>query len=252
MNQLNSILNTALDIGELMLKSGAEVWRVEDTITRICNAYGCDTSHVFSITSLIVATATKDQNQVTQSRRIKGYETNLKKVEDLNELSRHICSNTPSFSEINSTIHSINTKDNLRLIRKFSAHIIISFVFTIIWGGKIRDALAAVIVSLLIFAMDMYFNRIKINRLAYTLLCSLVAGFAATGLNAVGLCMHTDKVVIGNVMLLIPGISLTNGIRDLLCGDIVSGLLRLCESILIAISIAVGFAIPLFIVGGGL
>lgn len=250
MNRLNTILNVALDIGELMLKSGAEVWRVEDTISRICNAYGCDSSHVFSITSLIVATVTKNQNQVTQSRRIKGYETNLKKVEDLNELSRRICTDTPSVTEINEIIRSINAKDNLRLIRKFLAHIIISFVFTIIWGGQPKDAVAAVIVSLLIFGMDMFFNRIKINRLAYALLCSLVAGFAATGLNATGLCLHTDKVVIGNVMLLIPGISLTNGIRDLLCGDIVSGLLRLCESILIAISIAVGFAIPLFMAGG--
>ena len=56
--------------------------------------------------------------------------------------------------------------------------------------------------------------------------------------------------MIGNIMLLIPGMALTNSIRDLLCGDIVAGLLRLVESLLIALAIAAGYSIPLILLGG--
>ncbi len=85
--------------------------------------------------------------------------------------------------------------------------------------------------------------------LAYTVVCASIAGFAAIGLVNLGLADNLNAIIIGNVMLLIPGVGLTNGIRDLLCGDIVSGLLRLCESILVAISVAIGFAIPLLMIG---
>ena len=250
MSQVNEILGLAMDIGELMLKSGAEVWRVEDTISRICTAYGCVHTDVFSITSLIIATTKKDGEYASQSRRVYTYESNLKKVEDLNELSRNICATKPSLSQVDLRIKEILSNDSIKTGRRLAAHLIVSFSFAIFFGGSIRDGFAAMLVAMLIFLLDIFLNRGRINRLAYTLVCSFMAGVMAVALAKAGLATHIDKVIIGNVMLLIPGIALTNGIRDILCGDIVTGLLRLCESILIAVSIAIGFAIPLIIMGG--
>ena len=67
----------------------------------------------------------------------------------------------------------------------------------------------------------------------------------------IGIGDHVDKIMIGGIMLLIPGIAMTNSIRDMLIGDIVTGLLRFVNSVLIAGAIACGFALPLILMGGG-
>lgn len=61
---------------------------------------------------------------------------------------------------------------------------------------------------------------------------------------------HADKVLIGIIMLLIPGIILTNSIRDILLGDIISGSLRLVEAILMAATLALGMMAAIWLMGG--
>ena len=86
------ILHEALNIGEQMLICGGEVSRVEDTISRICRAYGMKKVDVFSITSCIIVTIETEEGElVTQTRRVGGYETNLNRLAELNALSREIC-----------------------------------------------------------------------------------------------------------------------------------------------------------------
>ena len=88
----NRVLAAILDIGELLLESGAEVMRVEDTITRLCQAYGFLRSDVFTITSSIVLTVQMEGGRVmTQTRRVRTRQTDLGAVEKLNALSREVC-----------------------------------------------------------------------------------------------------------------------------------------------------------------
>lgn len=89
------ILTCAINIGEQLLINGAEISRVEDTISRICSAYGVRQSHIFSIAScIIVSLETSDGEWITQTRRILNYGTNMYKLDRLNNLSRKICSGT--------------------------------------------------------------------------------------------------------------------------------------------------------------
>jgi len=57
-------------------------------------------------------------------------------------------------------------------------------------------------------------------------------------------------MIIGNIMLLIPGIAFTTALRDIINGDTLSGLLGLCEAILRALAVAIGFAVVLLLTGG--
>lgn len=65
-----------------------------------------------------------------------------------------------------------------------------------------------------------------------------------------GLGQNPDKIIIGNIMLLIPGIALTTSLRDMINGDTISGLLGLSEAVLKALAIAIGFAAVLMRMGG--
>lgn len=93
----NELLTCALDIGELMLISGAEIGRVEDSVKRIVSAYDIARADIFTITSNIVVTLTPGSGvPITQTRRILRYDTDLEKLHSLNNLSRYICREKPN------------------------------------------------------------------------------------------------------------------------------------------------------------
>ena len=100
----------AMTIGEQLLISGAEVGRVEDTIRRICLAYGAERVDVFSITSSIVTTMYGEFGICTQTRRVRGMANDLGKLDDLNQLSRYICAHRPEPSEIGSRLSEIDRR----------------------------------------------------------------------------------------------------------------------------------------------
>lgn len=247
----DSILSSALDIGRLMLESGAEITRVEDTISRICHSYEMNRIDVFSITSLIVVSIqTKDNKNITQTRRIYSYSNNLYKLEELNSLSRYICKYKPHLSEIQTKLKDIDTHIYPKKWRLCVGSIIASSVFTIFFHGNIHDAITAGIIGIIIFMLNNFSKKRSTIPVVRTLICSFIAGLSSILLVKIGLGSNVDKIMIGTIMLLIPGIPTTNAIRDLLSGDIMSGFLRLIESVITAIAIACGFALSLIMLGG--
>ena len=65
-----------------------------------------------------------------------------------------------------------------------------------------------------------------------------------------GLCHNMDMVIIGTIMLLIPGLTIGTSVRDMLCGDIVTGSIRFIQSLLLACVIAFGYGVAMLLVGG--
>lgn len=249
-SELEDILTAAMDIAEEMLRVGAEVNRVEDTLSRICRAYGSEDVEVFSITSLIIASLrTVDGEVLTQTRRAKTRSTDLTRLENYNALSRYICASRPSAEEIREHIAVIRTGTPRRLIRDIAGYALAAGGFALFFGGNAFDGISAALIGLFIFLMEKRARPTSANMLIYTLLCSAVSGTAAALLCRIGLPINPDKVMIGDIMVLIPGMAITNSIRDLFCGDTMTGLLRLAESVVTSAAIAVGFAIPILIFG---
>ena len=89
--KFETTLACIMDVGEIMLTSGAEVNRVEDTVQRMAKAYGCSRVDVFTITSSIVVTVHREGQIHTQTRRIRDYCNDIAKIEACNTLSRRIC-----------------------------------------------------------------------------------------------------------------------------------------------------------------
>lgn len=240
------VLKVILDIGEAMLVSGGEVSRVEDTIARICRAYGMSRINVFIITTSIVVTVSdQDGEMLTQTRRIYSYSTNFTKLELLNDLSRTLCETIPDISYMEDQLEGIQAAPMYTERTYYLAYALISASFTIFFGGSLWDAGAAALIGILLRYLLFVNRRLEMNFIVNNLMCSLVGGLLAVVLTRIGFGESVDKIVIGNIMLLIPGISLTNSIRDMINGDIMSGVMRLSEAIIISIAIAVGFAIVL-------
>ncbi len=248
------VMECALDMGETMLRCGAEILRVEDTITRICTTYGGGIVDVFTILSLIILSWKTDAGEnYTLTRRINPHSTDLDKLEDLNALSRYICENKPPCGEITQRIGEIMAPKERRIRKsKMAGYVLLASAFAIFFGGNLRDGLAAGIVAVLMYLWDYFFSAHGRNRVVYSLFMSIVAGVLCSLSVVIGIGQNVDKVMIGSIMLSIPGINLMNALRDMMCGDIITGILRLAEALMVAVAIAAGFGIAIMMFGGGL
>ena len=248
--ETEKLLGLALDIGEEMLISGAEVGRVEDSMRRILSTYAMQRVDVFTITSSIVVTVTDaDGNTLTQTRRIRQYETDLDKLHALNDLSRRICAQRPSFAEIKGAIAEIVKSKPYPVPVQALAFAVIAGSFTLFFGGTFLDAAASALIGLLLKFVVLLLGRTGVNRVFANVIHSLFVSALALLCTAVGFGAHPDSIIIGNIMLLIPGIGMTNAIRDVISGDIIAGILRFCEAVVIALAIAAGYSIAALLCG---
>ena len=245
-----SVLNLALDIGKSMIKCGAEISRVEETIVRICYAYGMKQTEVFSIISMITVT-TFDENgkSFTQSRRMYSYATNLGKLEKLNSLSREICVSKCEVAAAKQKLAQINCEKGVFHLSALIGHMLGAGAFTIFFGGSLLDAVAAMPIAIVIYLMNTFIKVRGMNKLFYTALCSAISGCLAFVFAKVGFGNNPDLIMIGDIMLIIPGLMLINSVREMLCGDVMSGFFRMVESMFVAAAIACGFAVPILIFG---
>lgn len=245
-----SILSLAMDIGKSMIQCGAEIDRVEETIIRICHAYGMKKTEVFSIVSMInVTTVDADGHAFTQSRRVYSYSTNLGRLERLNSLSRQICSQSVTFDGAREILDEISGEKNGFHVTACIGAVLAAGGFAVFFGGTWKDCLAAMPIAVMIYLMNTYIKARGMSKLFYTALCSIVSGFLAIFFVKIGFGSNPAMIMIGDIMLIIPGVTLINSIREMLCGDLMSGLLRLLEALILSITIACGFSIPIILCG---
>lgn len=240
-------LTAVLDAGELLLQNGAEVSRVEDTIQRLGRRCGFVRVDVFTITSSIVVTARRaDGECFTQTRRIRSRNTDLGKVEQVNALSRRYCAGQLPPDAFAAALDRVRTAPPAPVWMPLLLYMGISCSLSVFFGGNGWDGAAAALSGMVLFSMICLSDTLQMNSLLQTVVCSAVTAATVLLLVRVGLGVHPDKIMIGNIMLLIPGLQLTSSLRDMINGDTISGLLTLSEALLKAVSVALGFSLVLF------
>ncbi len=244
------LLHLLLDMGELMFCSGGEVHRVENTLTLMGKAYGAVETNVLVITASIVITMKfADGNLITESRRVENPGSNkLWRLENLNALSRKCCEQQIPIDQLETEIKNCKKPTNLWLFYLGSA--LAAGAFSVFFGGSIFDGLASSFFALIVCFFQRKFVNIFPNNIIFNLVCSFVVGVLISLTSKFIPLLSDDMVIIGVIMLLIPGIAFTNSVRDILVGDTISGIMRLIESLLWAAGIAIGFMLAILLVGG--
>lgn len=248
-----NILSAILDVAVSLAEAGAEISRIEESITRMCSAYNFGRIDAYATTShILVSVETKDGESKMLQRRVFGSSLNIEKMHRLNSLVRYISAGAPTAQEIKEKNAEINTtkKNSAYILPLFYAIIAVAFAF--FFGCRnLNEAVVAFLVGNGIGVLDVLFGKIQINKILMRFVCSLFASLLVRFFISVGFITNPDYVIIGNIMSLIPGIGITNALRDLLSGDIITGILRSIEALLLTVAIALGFALPSIILGGG-
>lgn len=248
----DKLLNVSVELGCQLMSSGAEIYRVEESVRRLLQAYDLESPEVFAIPNcVIVSVTTPEGHPITRMRRIGVHGTNIELLERCNDLCRQLCAHQPPVEEARARLAALTDSTP----RYAPWQILLGYgltpaFFSPLFGGGFRDALCALIGGLTVGFCLLYAGRlIGSNGFFRTAICSAVGSLISLLLVRLGLGVSVDIVTISTLMVLVPGVALTNAMREIMAGDIISGLSRAADSILTATAIAMGSAVGVAIGG---
>jgi len=237
----NSLLELATTVAHRLAMSGAETFRVEDTVLLIMQAYGVE-AEAFAIPNcLTVSIETPDGIPMTRMKRIGYHDNDLDCVERYSNLSRRICREKP---DPKVALQWLKEADQVKRKFPLPVHLAGSFLgacgYSIFFGGSFADSLFAGICGIVVGLVNMLMDRLKANAFFRTIIASFLMAVLAYGLSVLGIVNNADTVIIGTLMILVPGLLFTNALRDIIYGDTNSGLNRIVMVFMIAVAIALG------------
>ena len=239
----NKVIDVVLIAGRILLEAGAETYRIEDTMNRIAHSYGLHDTYSF-VTSTAIIFSLNDRTS-TRLIRIRERTTDLEKIALTNSLSRKISSKQLTIDEAKNELLQLKRAS---LQFSFLTNLIAAFVacgfFLFMFGGVASDAWIACLaggIAFLTFSFVQKYIQIKFFS-EFVASISIAAIFTK-----LGIAKNQDIITIASVMPLVPGILITNAIRDLLAGELLAGMSRGVEAALTAFAIGAGVAIVLLL-----
>lgn len=238
----NRLLHTILDVGEALMCSGAEVNRVEDTMGRLARAYGAREVNVMAITaSLLLTVRFKGGHECTQTRRIESVAGNdFTKFDAINTLSRAVCRDPIPLVALEQRVNGI-IKARPDRVSDLIGYLLVGMGFGLFFGGNAWDLLLSTVGAVIIFLCSIYLAPFCMNTIVYNLITAAITGFCIYPTAVFIPYANADTVLIADIMLLIPGLAMTNAVRDIILGDTIAGIMRLIETFLWSGALAIGF-----------
>jgi len=244
MKEQSQIMDVCLLAGDMMLKGGADTSRVTETMTQIAAVFDDRPSQCFVVHTGIIFSI--DGVNPTKLIRVSERSTDLQKVADVNHVCRKISGGDLSLKEAYSQLKAIEKPEFTypTWLRILSAAIA-SGCFLMMFKGGWGDFLPACLAGGLGFTGLVYFHRLtKLEFLFFAeFVASLIIGAVSAGLTHFGLGHEVDKIIVGSVIPLVPGVLIINAIRDFMAGHLISGLSRGAEAFLTVFAIGMGTAI---------
>lgn len=237
------LMELVSQIGCGIAMSGAETYRVEESVNRILGAYGVE-SRVYSVpNSLIITIHIPGQAPMTQLCRMERKSNDLDAVEQYSNLGRRICTEKPDLETAMQWLEETEKKrKRYKLPMVLIGNILVAWGFSIFFGGRLMDSVCAAACGLLLGVAEHFMGKLKSNVFFQKIAAAFLTAVLAYGISAFGIVPNVDSAVIGTLMLLVPGLLFTNAMRDIIFGDTNSGVSRVVEALLIAVAVALGTA----------
>ena len=235
------ILNLAVSAGEALLKNGGEIYRVQETVGRILEAYGIADYNVFVLTNGIFATVHEQKEDASSMvRYVTIGDVNLQMIEDINQLSREICAGAYSVEQAQERLEAYKQKRKPARWAQVLACGMGAASFCYLFDGRPYDSVISSFLGMLLGVFLQNASRHHTSKFILNIIGSAIVTAGSLVLYMAGTGIWFDKVIIGGIIPLVPGVALTTAIRDLFGGDYLSGSIRLIDALLTAMCIAIG------------
>lgn len=237
-------IDCCLLAGRLMMEGGAETSRVEDTMLRMAHTQNMSTTHSFVTPTGIIFSPGSPYH--TKLIRIKDRTTDLEKVALVNDVSRKLSMDIYTLEEAYVQLQKIEQANVMfPLWLQILAAAVVSGSFLLLYEGLWSDFPAAFVAGGVGFIIVKLIHELTKVQFFAEFVAALFIGLVAFISVKLELGTNLDKIIIGSVMPLVPGLLITNAVRDLMAGHFVSGISKGAEAFLTAFAIGAGVAIVL-------
>jgi uncharacterized membrane protein YjjP (DUF1212 family) len=250
----DDILRSATEGARLVLEFGGETYRAEEIAHRIAEAYGANDAECFATTTGAMLSIEDQKGNIHSAiRRIKRRHINLNALARVSkvaeEAERGEATPRQALTELAAISEAPGYPEPVMLI----AAAILSSFFSLLFGGGLREALLAAPIGLLTqLTVSACSKRLEISDFFINVIGGFLIAFLARGATIFMPSLKTDTVIIGAIMLLVPGLAIVNAIRDIITGDLVAGTARGVEAFMTAAAISLGAVVALLLTAGAL
>ena len=243
------ILLLAMKAGQIQLENGAEIFRVEDTIMHICRAYGLHSVNTFVLSNgIFLSCGDEDEPQFAKVLQIPVNNTNLRRVAEVNQLSRRIEDDGLDLETVRRKLKRIEEQPGFPAALQIAVAGVSGACFSVMFGGTPWDFLCSIVIGSLYQAYALYLGNPHFGRIVRSILGSAWITFLCILCYRFGPGQNFDAMIIGGIILMVPGVAFTNAIRDMADSDYIAGSVRMMDAMLgfFCIAIGVGFVIALY------
>lgn len=238
-----SVFKLACLSGGLMLESGAETFRAEDTVRYICSAASLTADVLAMPTGMFVSAESDGEEQRSMVRRVKKRSIDLGKIHEINNVSRRFVAGELTVDDAISELENLGKQKPVNKIFLVFCAGISALFFTLLFGGELFDAVVSFAASCAVQILLLTFKKTDI----YNLTSNLIVGTVISLFSVISVSLfsmgNSEAIIVGGILPYLPGLAMLNAIRDTIMGDLVSGVSRLGEVLLSAVSLALGVGV---------
>jgi len=241
------LVDTAILLGEIMLKNGAETNRVEEAVHKLLKT--TQMKHievVVMITSIVVTLSDPTIEHITAVSRIHERTINLNRINMANLVVDKYCNKEINLEELFHQLKKIKNINQYSNLLKDISLILVPPAFTLMLKGTYLDGISALICGIIIAILNKLFSYIKINDFMRNSIIVMCVSFIASVLSNL-IYSDVQSVIVGFIMPYVPGIAITNAARDTFNADYMSGAARLLDALVQALAVALGVFVGLYI-----
>lgn len=232
----------AIKLGEGVMRAGGETYRAEECCERVLSACGASEISVVAFPTAILISADVDGAHRTEIVSIKHRSVDLKKIEEYNGISRMVAEGKMG---VDKALAAIRSSDKERPFLSIAFTALAAGFFAFVFNGGVWDFLPTCLITFIATAFKHLADRLlTLNFLSTMGSSMIVTALARFTVAAFPVCSQ-EAMIVGGIISMLPGLALTNSLRDTISGDFISGVARMFEALVTAIVLAAGVAIVL-------
>jgi uncharacterized membrane protein YjjP (DUF1212 family) len=178
-------------------------------------------------------------------KRIKKRSLDLQRIEQVNSFSREIEKSSIDIDEAFKYLERIDNGPYFRLRTRLFGAGIIALSYTILVSGSILDGIISFFIAIILYSVQALIEKLGFFQFFQYFFSGLIAGLLGITLKHFIPGINLDKIIAGSIIILVPGIAITSGIKDALYGDLNSSVARISEALLIVTAVGAGVGMML-------
>jgi uncharacterized membrane protein YjjP (DUF1212 family) len=251
--QIDYILDFVVHLGRQMLESGANLERVNLSMSLICKRYNLREVSIFSLSSMLSVSA-RDTEGTVYSRQVNvgANGIHLNRLTQLNNLSYKVCNEKPDPEKLEDMLYEAMMVKSYPEKTVICGYVLALACLCRIFGGVWQDIVVVAVSTVILYFINRFLAKQKLNRIITNVACMFIGGWIALFFSYIKFAPNFLSIMITDAFYLIPGVPMVNAVRNILCGNEMNGIIELLKVVLEVFTIVLGLYLACFLYGAGL